>query len=85
MGCDFWERAAIVVLLCAGLLMAVTACQTTDAVPEPRLLTGAPVQPICLLLCQINQSLVSHEPITGDGVTATTTGGSVSGSQTRGN
>lgn len=72
----------LLVLVVAGLLLA--GCQTTDSVPEPRLLTGAPIQPICVVFCQINQSLVSHEKIEGDGVTATTTGGSVSGSQSRG-
>ncbi|AXH76438.1 MAG: hypothetical protein [Microviridae sp.] len=79
-----WWDGLVLALVVGTLLLLLGGCQTADAVPEPRLLTGAPVQPICIVFCQINQSLVSHEKIEGDGVTATTTGGSVTGSQSRG-
>lgn len=81
---SYFTDIALITLVIALGLVILTGCQTTDSVPEPRLLTGAPVLPICLAICQINQSLVSHEKIEGDGVTATTTGGTVSGSQSRG-
>lgn len=80
---SFVRLGVVVAAVVAGL--TVTGCETAPSYQnEPRVLTKGNIMPLCLVFCQISAATTSHEAITGDGVSSSLTGGTVSGQQSRG-